>query len=484
MPNIFDYNPANITPYPYWRWNKVLPAVYDDSLSQYEIMSKLLYTVNEIITATNDTGTQVEQLTQLVQQLIDGQFPEGIVQYVEDIAQATVDDDIDAINDTIQHMRDELDYDIDTIAALIPSSAFNSTNTVKKYVDDSITTVNTTIATLEKAKTELVVLGDSLSTCSYNSDTQQVVSSGAELWTKVAESTGLNVHNYAVGGAGFYYTGFSNKTIQSQLADAIADTTYDADRVKCVIAFAGTNDYLNITTSNMQTAISNLCNAYQGSRFANAHVPFYIVFDQGGHGWNCSFFHAVGLRTGHMLSAKYVSILNGSSILKAFPTSYPYIGSDGVHPSNYGYNALAQSFTRLIEGTGFLLDRGYAVNAYSPAPDGITASANAYVENGELICRGSINFAANKKQTDATNIPILRFPHMWGSLNTDNVYKIWTKSYASAIYEQRAKNANLSYSLTFTQDGYDAILNVLTMGIATTAPVAAINTSFTLRTEI
>lgn len=484
MPNIFDYNPANITPYPYWRWNKVLPAVYDDSLSQYEIMSKLLYTVNEIITATNDTGTQVEQLTQLVQQLIDGQFPEGIVQYVEDIAQATVEDDIDAINDTIQHMRDELDYDIDTIAALIPSSAFSSTNTVKKYVDDSITTVNTTIATLEKAKTELVVLGDSISTYSYNSDTQQVVNSGAELWTKVAESTGLNVHNYAVGGAGFYYTGFSNKTIQSQLADAIADTTYDADRVKCVIAFAGTNDYLNITTNNMQTAIANLCNDYQRTRFAAANVPFYIVFDQGGHGWNVNFFHAVGLRTGHMLSAKYCSILNGSSILKAFPTSYPYIGSDGVHPSNYGYNALAQSFTRLIEGTGFLLDRGYDVNAYSPAPDGITASANAYVENGEFICRGSINFAAGKKQTDATNIPILRFPHMWGSLNTNNVFKIFTKSYASSIYESRAKSANLSYSLTFTQDGYDAILNVLTMGIATTAPVSAINTSFTLRTEI
>lgn len=455
----------------------MLPAVYDDSLSQYEIMSKLLYTVNEIITATNDTGTQVEQLTQLVQQLIDGQFPDGIVQYVEDIAQATVDDDIDTINDTIQHMKDELDYDIDTIAALIPSSAFSSSNTVKNYID-------TSVAPLEKKKTELVVLGDSISVNSYNSDTQQVVNSGAELWTKVSESTGLTLHNYAVGGAGFYYTGFSNKTIQSQLADAEADTTYDASKVKCVIAFAGTNDYLNITTSNMQTAIANLSNAYQNGRFAAAHVPFYIVFDQGGHGWNCNFFHAVGLRTGHMLSAKYVSILNGSSILKAFPTSYPYIASDGVHPSNYGYNALAQSFTRLIEGTGFLLDRAYTVNAYSPAPDGITASANAYVENGEFICRGSINFAAGKKQTDATNIPILRFPHMWGSLNTDNVYKIWTKSYASAVFEQRAKNANLSYSLTFTQDGYDAILNVLTMGIASTAPVAAINTSFTLRTEI
>lgn len=109
MPNIFDYNPANITPYPYWRWNKVLPAVYDDSLSQYEILSKLLYTVNDIITSTNTMGEQVEQLTQLVQQLIDGQFPSGIVDYVESIVEATIDDDIAAINQVISDISDEIE---------------------------------------------------------------------------------------------------------------------------------------------------------------------------------------------------------------------------------------------------------------------------------------------------------------------------------------------------------------------------------------
>lgn len=106
--SIFDYNPTNITPYPYWRWNKVLPAVYDDSLSQYEILSKLLCTVNQIIESTNTTGEQVEQLTQLVQQLIDGEFPSGMVQYVREIAEAAVADDIEAVNAVIASMQEQI----------------------------------------------------------------------------------------------------------------------------------------------------------------------------------------------------------------------------------------------------------------------------------------------------------------------------------------------------------------------------------------
>lgn len=108
MPNIFDYNPQNIHPFPYWKWNKVLPAVYDDSLSQYEILCKLLHVVNNIIESTNSTGEQVEQLTQLVQQLIDGEFPSGLVDYVEDIVEAAMADEIETINQTIQQIMDDI----------------------------------------------------------------------------------------------------------------------------------------------------------------------------------------------------------------------------------------------------------------------------------------------------------------------------------------------------------------------------------------
>lgn len=45
-------NTKNIKPIKYW-CNKVLPLVYDDSLSYYELLSKLTYKMNEIIEAVN-----------------------------------------------------------------------------------------------------------------------------------------------------------------------------------------------------------------------------------------------------------------------------------------------------------------------------------------------------------------------------------------------------------------------------------------------
>jgi len=105
---IFDYNPSAITPFPYWKWNKVLPAVYDDSVSQYEMLCRLLSVVNNIITSTNSTGEQVEALTQLVQQLIDGEFPTGLVDYVNDMVEAAMADDIEAINAIIAQIQEQV----------------------------------------------------------------------------------------------------------------------------------------------------------------------------------------------------------------------------------------------------------------------------------------------------------------------------------------------------------------------------------------
>lgn len=108
MANIFSYNAGVTEPLPFWKWNRVLPAVYDDSLSQYELLCKLLYKVNEIITGSNSMGEQVEQLTQLVQQLIDGQFPSGIVSYVEEIVSAAIAEDVGEINMLIAGMEAQL----------------------------------------------------------------------------------------------------------------------------------------------------------------------------------------------------------------------------------------------------------------------------------------------------------------------------------------------------------------------------------------
>ena len=54
----------------YW-CNKILPAVYDDSLSYYELMCKLTTHVNTVITEVNKDGEGIEELQERVKALED-----------------------------------------------------------------------------------------------------------------------------------------------------------------------------------------------------------------------------------------------------------------------------------------------------------------------------------------------------------------------------------------------------------------------------
>lgn len=53
-----------------WRWNRVLPIVYDDSLSQYEILCKLVREFNKTIENTTNVIDSTEQLKNLVEHLL------------------------------------------------------------------------------------------------------------------------------------------------------------------------------------------------------------------------------------------------------------------------------------------------------------------------------------------------------------------------------------------------------------------------------
>lgn len=67
----------------YWRWNKVLPAVYDDSLSQYELLCKIIHKINELIAGYDDIALNdelqnaaIEELSRRISAIEDGDFTE------------------------------------------------------------------------------------------------------------------------------------------------------------------------------------------------------------------------------------------------------------------------------------------------------------------------------------------------------------------------------------------------------------------------
>ena len=419
--SIFDYDPKAVGMLPYWKWNRVLPAVYDDSLSQYEILCKLLYKVNEIITNSNSMGEQVEQLTQLVQQLIDGEFPTGIVQYVTDIANAAVDEDIEAVNASIDALESQID------------------------------TINTTLSTLSVNKNHIIVLGDSLSRYSYQNNA--VVNSGAELWTKVAAMTGVTVHNFSVGGAGFINTTYTTSTIGVQANQAIADTSIDPDRVRCIVVFAGTNDYGVITdVAPLQTAVRTVWSTLANSRFNK--IPIYFVFNQAGYG---SHYTIISSLVYGLSEANYQAPVKGFNA-NSWLRWYDNIGVDNVHPNNFGYNTLANRLAQIITtGDCNFIDRPI-ITASNPY-DAITRKTQCTYDGKALDIFSFYSIPAGEYAGNPAGAEILSIPHLHSVIVNDYGSTFNTPiSFPSATIANIVGNAELWYGICgFNEDDTDAI---------------------------
>lgn len=80
----------DVRPLRYWV-QKVLPLVYDDSLSYYELLDRVVYKLNEVV-ASNDelveyVGPFSEKISEIeaeLKQLLDGGYVDMIQQYISE----------------------------------------------------------------------------------------------------------------------------------------------------------------------------------------------------------------------------------------------------------------------------------------------------------------------------------------------------------------------------------------------------------------
>lgn len=76
---------------------KILPAVYDDSLSYYEVLCKFLEKLNEVIDSYNGYDSVLEQLVRLVEELqseLDAFKEHGFDDYYKQEVQAWIDNNM------------------------------------------------------------------------------------------------------------------------------------------------------------------------------------------------------------------------------------------------------------------------------------------------------------------------------------------------------------------------------------------------------
>lgn len=149
MSNDSNYNPVSpLGIFPNWIFcPKIVPLVYDDSLSYYEFLNKLMVKINEVITFANQIDANVDYLKEIVesiQTLIDG-FDERITANEEDIANLktameSVNTIIEGINSTLTDMQG----DIDSNAAAIENLAQD----VEREINSAIVPLQNSVQSL------------------------------------------------------------------------------------------------------------------------------------------------------------------------------------------------------------------------------------------------------------------------------------------------------------------------------------------------
>lgn len=74
----------NYKPFRFW-CQKVLPLVYDDSLSYYEVLCKIVKYLNNLIDDTKNISAEVEELRQIIQNLNSGQLFQIVEAVIEEM---------------------------------------------------------------------------------------------------------------------------------------------------------------------------------------------------------------------------------------------------------------------------------------------------------------------------------------------------------------------------------------------------------------
>ena len=268
---------------------KVLPAVYDDSLSYYELLAKIQDKCNELVEDINAQDVAIATINQIVIDFTNGgyldSFDEFAQEWIENNLNMYVQEIIDEVTasgvltlwnnwktDTESELDDWKDETVDdfseaigNLPTILPSSAFTAQNTVKKYIDTKVRNVNRGV---------MVVLGDSWSDNS-NDPSHPWMETVANNLRMVAWFTNAKAGN------GFAY-GTTNK-IENQVSGALDKVIvggYTAEDVSLVIAFGGVNDYRHgMTYSDVSTGIQNTITNIRNT-FPNAR-PFVVCGNTG-----------------------------------------------------------------------------------------------------------------------------------------------------------------------------------------------------------
>ena len=93
---------------------KVLPAVYDDSLSYYELLCKVVDYLNKVIDLTNTQSDAITELQETLEQFMSGQFDD----YIQEIVDEWFEEHGDNLFEEVEELKDIVEDFAEIVAPL------------------------------------------------------------------------------------------------------------------------------------------------------------------------------------------------------------------------------------------------------------------------------------------------------------------------------------------------------------------------------
>lgn len=334
---------------------KVLPAVYDDSLSYYELLCKVTHWLEELTETTNTQSDAISELQQTMQDFLDGE----ITPYIEAVIDAWFEENEPTIMAAIGDLQDRV-------------SAVEED--VEKLMNKSLRDMN------------IVIISDS-----YGRGVGANDNNGFPYYINniIDPNYLLNISN---SGAGFITSGHSsgleNLNFQGQIDYAyshLASGIY-ADDIDIVIIAGGYNDH----AQSGQYSAAYTTFEYAHSKFPNARLIFYPLC-AGDRKLDASFvYNYTELSWG---SAKGGAEVHPESLYWLYPYAITSSYGDSIHPNETGYRYIGELICGTLYGGNWLASASTLAasgEGFSFATGVTSVDFRAGVQSGYAFYGGSV----------------------------------------------------------------------------------------------
>lgn len=331
-----------------------IPKMYWDVKSQEQRILGLCKLLNKVICYADMLGENVDEIAKALQDIEDGKL--------DPMIEAAIAAWFDENEPEIMEDIGQLQLDVTDIIAEI-GTGFDSDNTIASNIaahETELTRLSLIASVRPYYGYNMVSIGDSFMSGTGASE------EAARLPNRISHRLGMNLFNYAVGGAGFWDEHGENAAFPHQIENAIANmTSSEINNTKLVLIYGGYNDYQEYLASQVSRAtwliaVQDTVNAARNA-FPNANI-FVAPMN-----WACYEFDNVArvwyydaLETLRKMYVRNLHIIENAPFWNLGLLSN-YSGGSNVHPNDKGYRETASRMLRAIEASNINDSRSQSV---------------------------------------------------------------------------------------------------------------------------